>query len=38
MAKDDRELLEGIASDMGAVAPEGMTDKELVAFITEEKK
>lgn len=38
MAKDDRELLEGIASEMGAVAPREMTDKELVAFITEEKK
>lgn len=37
MAKDDREILDGIASEMGAVAPREMTDKELVAFITEEK-
>lgn len=34
MAKDDREILEGIASDMGAVSPEDMTDTELVEFIT----
>lgn len=35
MAKEDRELLEGIASDMGAVAPEELTDTELIDYITE---
>lgn len=33
MAKEDRETLEEIAADMGAVAPEQMTDKELVEWI-----
>ena len=35
MAQEDREILERIASDMGAVAPEKMNDSELVEFITE---
>lgn len=34
MAKEDRETLEEIASDLGAVAPEKMTDKELIDWIT----
>lgn len=34
MAKDDRQVLEEIASDMGAVAPENMTDMELIDWIT----
>lgn len=34
MAKDDRELLEDIASDMGATRVSEMTDAELVDFIT----
>lgn len=34
MAKDDRQILEEIASDMGAVAPEEMDDKELIEWIT----
>lgn len=35
MTADIRELLEGIASDMGATAPESMTDMELVDYIVE---
>lgn len=34
MAKEDRKTLEEIASDMGAVAPEEMTDTELIDWIT----
>lgn len=34
MQSDDRVLLEGIASDMGASSPEGMTDEELIEYIT----
>lgn len=34
MAKDDREILEDIASDMGASRPQEMTDTELVEYIT----
>ena len=34
MAKDDRELLEGIASDMGAIRVSEMTDAELIDYIT----
>lgn len=36
MAKDDREILEDIASEMGASRAGEMTDEELVAFITED--
>lgn len=35
MAKDDREILEDIASEMGASRAGEMTDEELVAYITE---
>lgn len=35
MTTDIRELLEGIASDMGASRPQDMTDAELVDYITE---
>ena len=34
MARDDRQILEEIASEMGAVAPEEMNDKELIVWIT----
>lgn len=34
MKPDERELLEGIASDMGASNPQDMTDMELVDYIT----
>lgn len=34
MTRDDRELLDGIASDMGASRPQEMTDTELVDYIT----
>lgn len=34
MAKEDRETLEEIASEMGAVAPEKMNDEELIDWIT----
>lgn len=35
MAKDEREILEEIASDMGANRVSEMTDAELVDYITE---
>lgn len=35
MAKDDRELLEDIASEMGASRAGEMTDEELITYITE---
>lgn len=33
MDREDRETLEGIASELGAVAPEKMTDDELIDWI-----
>lgn len=36
MAHEDRELLEDIASDMGASRAGEMTDEQLIEFITHE--
>ena len=34
MAQEERKVLEQIASEMGAVAPEEMKDTELIDWIT----
>lgn len=38
MARDDRQILEEIASEMGAVAPGDMKDDELIAYVTMEEE
>ena len=38
MAKTERIILEEIAHEMGHVAPELLTDKELIDYITMERR